>query len=69
MVEGRRNIVRRVWRRPPPPFQLLLVVLAVLLGAVARAGEISCVGSRYTYLNKGLDPVDVPKTPQQGTYF
>jgi hypothetical protein len=64
MVEGRRNIVRRVWRRPPLPFQLLLVVL---LGAVARAGEISCVGSRYTYLNKGLDPVDVPKTPQQGT--
>jgi hypothetical protein len=65
MVEGRRNIVRRVWRRPPP-FQLLLVVL---LGTVARAGEISCVGSRYTYLNKGLDPIDVPKTPQQGTYF
>ena len=35
---------------------------------MARSGDISCQGIRYTYFNKGLDMNDIPATPQQGMY-
>ena len=42
------------------------ILLTVLLPNLAMAGDISCQGMRYTYINKGLDLKDIPRSPKQG---
>ena len=45
---------------------LALTLVLVLVPSLARAGDISCQGIRYTYFNKGLDTSDIPAAPRQG---
>jgi len=49
--------------------KMYLAVISLLCLPLARSGDISCQGIRYTYFNKGLDMNDIPATPQQGIHL